>query len=223
MRFFQRSEFFSRFHIYSLTKSDFIMCVLQRLDNQCNVCIYLCLSEKDPFSPSAGKRELEVISLAQIWKYDISAPSKMPYFHTYAMLEFHIQPRNEHNLEGKGFQFTEQDRQILFTQPPHMIGWAVSISDTRYQAHLESGLGHQMPGIGYRIYQIYQIRDIGCQISGYPMQVIGYRVQSAKSIYLRLREQNSPLSTLWQRELEVRTGEITHVLYCLKKDSLFCT
>ena len=94
-----------------------------------------------------------------------------------------------------------------------MIGWAVSISDSRYQAHLESGHGHQMPGIRYRIYQIYQIRNIGCQISGYPMQVIGYRVQMAKSIYLRLREQNSPLSTLWQRELEVRSGEIGDALY----------
>ena len=73
--------------------------------------------------------------------------------------------------------------------------------------------GHQKPGIEYRIYQIYQIQDIRCQISGYPMQGIGYRVQRAKSIYLRLREQNSPLSTLWQRELEVRIGEIGETYY----------
>ena len=31
-----------------------------------NVCIYLCLSEKDSFSSSAGKRELKVINSAQI-------------------------------------------------------------------------------------------------------------------------------------------------------------
>ena len=40
--------------------------------------------------------------------------------------------------------------------------------------------GHQMPDIGYRIYRIYQIRDIGCQISGdvrgCKLSGIGYRV-----------------------------------------------
>ena len=46
-----------------------------------NVCIYLCLSEKDSFSSSAGKRELKVVNLAQIQKCDILArPAKCQTF-----------------------------------------------------------------------------------------------------------------------------------------------
>ena len=42
-------------------------------------------------------------------------------------------------------------------------------------------------------------------------EVASYRVsgtESAKSIYLRLGEQNSPLPTLGKRELEAKTGQI---------------
>ena len=68
-----------------------------------------------------------------------------------------------------------------------------------------------MPGVVCPISQISKAQDTRSKISGYPMQGIGYRVQRAKSIYLRLSEQNSPLSTLRQWELEVEMGEILYL------------
>ena len=148
------------------------------------VCIYLCLSEKDSFSPSAGKRKLKVINLAQIWKYDISAPSKMPYFHTFAVLEFHLQARSEHNLEEKRVpvQWTGQANTFHSATTHDMVGIKSGLSPyqiTDIKRIWNLAFGHQMPGIGYQIYQIYQTRDIGCQISGdvrgCKLSGIGYR------------------------------------------------
>ena len=87
----------------------------------------------------------------------------------------------------------------------------------RYQISSTFGIWSRTSDARYRVSDISDISDTRYRVPDIRISDASYRVSGtelAKSIYLRLREQNSPLSTLWQRELEVRTGESGEALYC---------
>ena len=100
-----------------------------------------------------------------------------------------------HNIEGKESVSQRTQANTFHTQLPLKDKLCpYQITDTEHVGNLV--FWYLISGISSDI-----CADIKYWISGYPMQGTRYQVQRVKSIYLGLGEQDSPLSTLGQREL----------------------